>query len=329
MPVTESATTGAPRLRVVLCTCDGAFGTLVLERLLVCARLRVTGVVRSTRVLSPRFGFWRGALGQIRRSGLTYAAYLLAATKIADTLCRLEQRPCVARLAAARAIPTLQTRDVNDVVGHAFVARRNPQLLVSAFFNQRFSPALLSLPSLGCVNIHPSLLPQFRGTDPVFQAQLRQAPIGVTLHLMSSSLDEGNVLAQDPVAVPSDASTFAATAELFRRGVELLLARLEAIERGDPGTAQRGTASYHSWPTRAQVRQFHARGGVLLRLADLAQCLRRHPPRREALRWRAPNQDEVRAKSGYRCDAGIASLQSKRAQSLVEHRHGRARHRPR
>jgi len=238
--------------------------------------LRVTGVVRSSRVLSPRFGFLRGGIEQIRRTGLAYAAYLFGATSVFEAMCRTAQRPRVARLAAERAIPMLATRDINNVDGRDFVARADPHVLVSAFFNQRLSEQVLMLPSLGCVNIHPSLLPQFRGADPVFHAKLRRVRrIGVTLHLMSANLDEGNVLAQEEVAVPERASVFAATAELFQRGAELLVERLGRLERRDAGVAQNGAASYDSWPTPAQVGQFRSQGGALLHAADLARWMNR------------------------------------------------------
>ena len=55
------------RLRTVFCTCGGLFGALVLRRLRACDRLEICAVVRSTRVLDPKFGFLRGAAAQVRR----------------------------------------------------------------------------------------------------------------------------------------------------------------------------------------------------------------------------------------------------------------------
>jgi methionyl-tRNA formyltransferase len=65
-------------------------------------------------------------------------------------------------------------------------------------FNQRLNAAALALPTRGCLNIHPSLLPEAKGgVDPVFQAILRGAPqLGVTAHFMSLELDAGRIVAQ-------------------------------------------------------------------------------------------------------------------------------------
>jgi methionyl-tRNA formyltransferase len=272
-----NSSAGLPPLRVVLCTCAGLYAARVLAGLLASPRLRVVGIVCSTRVLAARYGFARGALEQIRRSGLRYASYLWLATTGADWALRARGpgaggvRPqALARQAAARAIPVLDTRDVNAAPGREFLEGCGADLLVSAFFNQRLGEAVLALPPLGAVNLHPALLPDFKGVDPVFFAQLRRAPrLGVTLHRMTPAFDEGAILAQAAVPVGADASVAAATAALFAGGAQLLVEHLEPIARGAPGAAQAGPGSYDSWPSAAQVRRFRAQGGVLIRLSDL------------------------------------------------------------
>jgi methionyl-tRNA formyltransferase len=84
--VSEQRATAPPRLRTVFCTCGGLFGALVLRRLRASDRLEICGIIRSVRVLDPRFGFLRGALAQIRRSGVAYALYLWCTTTLTDWL---------------------------------------------------------------------------------------------------------------------------------------------------------------------------------------------------------------------------------------------------
>jgi hypothetical protein len=64
---------------------------------------------------------------------------------------------------------------------------------------------------------------------------------------------------------------FAITAQQFREGAELLANAIESIAEGATGTPQSGAGSYQSWPTRQEIRRLRARGGALLRLADLAR----------------------------------------------------------
>jgi methionyl-tRNA formyltransferase len=260
---------GPPRLRTVLCTCGGLYGALVLRRLRACQSLEICAVIRSSRVIEPRFGFIRGAVEQIRRSGLRYALYLWCATTLADWLCGVTDIGAVPTRAAKR-VPVYTTRNINDAQGLQFLSACAPDLLVSAFFNQRVHAPALALPKRGCLNIHPALLPEAKGVDPVFQSLLHGSPpLGVTVHFMSPELDAGRIVAQRSIEGGARSSVFALTARLYAQGAELLASAMESIVGGATGTPQNGIGSYQSWPTGGEVRELRAGGGALLHLADL------------------------------------------------------------
>jgi len=271
-----TAASAAPgRLRTVLCTCGGLYGALVLRRLRACDGLEICAVIRSSRVLDPKFGFFRGAVAQIRRSGIVYALYLWCATTLADWLCAIAGIGAVPTRGAKPGLPVLTTRDINDAEGLRFLTACAPDLLVSAFFNQRVHAPALALPKRGCLNIHPSLLPDAKGVDPVFQSLLHGVPpLGVTVHFMTPELDAGRIVAQRPIEGRAGSSVFAITALLFREGAELLAQALEHIATGATGSPQSGAGSYQSWPTRRELRSLRTRGGALLRLGDLVRLVR-------------------------------------------------------
>ncbi len=258
-------------LRVVFCTRGGLFGERVLQRLRACDGIELCGIVRSKRIYDASYGFLRGAAAYLRRCGMAYSLYLLCATDIADALCALSRlrRARPKDTARQATVPVLATADLNDSRGLAFLRACAPELLVSAFFDQRLREEALAVPARGCVNIHPSLLPAFRGVDPVLQARLQGADrLGVTVHYMTPELDCGNILAQHAMSMPGRDSVFALTAQLFARGAELLIDALARIERGDPGEPQPPGGSYESWPTRSELRALHASGDSLIRLTD-------------------------------------------------------------
>jgi len=266
---------GPPRLRTVLCTCGGLYGALVLHRLRACEGVEICAVIRSSRVIAPRFGFLRGSVEQIRRSSLGYALYLWCATTLADWLCSVSGIGAVPTRAAA-GLPVYTTRNLNDAEGLKFLAACAPDLLVCAYFNQRLHAPTLTLPKLGCLNVHPALLPEAKGVDPVFQSLLHGVPpLGVTVHFMTPELDAGRIVAQRPIEGRAGSSVFAITALLFREGAELLAQALEHIATGATGSPQSGAGSYQSWPTRRELRSLRARGGALLRLGDLVRLVRR------------------------------------------------------
>jgi methionyl-tRNA formyltransferase len=267
------------RLRTVFCTCGGLYGALVLRRLRACAHLEICGIVRSSRVLDPRFGFLQGAIAQIRRSGLGYALYLWCTTTLADGLCALSglSKTSSPKAAAAR---RLTTRDLNDPEGCAFLVACAPDLLVSSFFNQRLRSETLAVPTLACLNIHPSLLPDAKGVDPVFQALLHGGPpFGVTVHFMNPEFDAGRILAQQPIEPRRGASVFETTALLYRDGADLLADSVERVAAGDKGTVQSGPGTYQSWPTAAEIAALRRRGGALLRFMDFVRLARARLPR--------------------------------------------------
>jgi methionyl-tRNA formyltransferase len=257
-------------VRIVLCTSGGLPGARVMAQLAADPRVTLAGVVLSTRVFGKRQAWLRGVWALYRRSGLRYLLYLWTLTGLATWLAGTS----VAARARVAGIPLHLSRDINDPAGLAFIDGCRPQLLVSAFFNQRIAPETLHRPGVQAVNIHPSLLPDFKGVDPVFFARLRNAPrLGVTLHRLVDELDSGPLLGQCEFAVDAGSSVLAATAGLFERGAELLLESLDAILRGDPGVAQQGPGSYDAWPSAAQVRAFRRAGGRLVRAADLRVLL--------------------------------------------------------
>jgi methionyl-tRNA formyltransferase len=261
------------RLRVIFCTRGGLFGALVLHRLHACDEIEICAIVRSSRNFHPRFGFLRGAFAYLGRSGITYALYLLCATTIADLLCRLGTIGYVPTRSRPGGTPVHTTSDINDPTSLRFLNDSAPDLLISAFFDQRLQEAALAIPAYACVNIHPSLLPSFKGVDPILQARLQQADVGVTVHYMTPALDAGEILAQRVLVDCERGSIFETTAAAFREGAEALVAQIGRLARRERGIPQNSGGSYQSWPTRAQVRALRADRGPLLRLADFKQML--------------------------------------------------------
>jgi len=263
--------TAERRTRVVLCGCDGLFSGLALAQLVAHPGIEIVGVVRSTRILRTRYGLLRGAWHQIRCSGFAYAAYLWSATAFAELL-----TPCAfGRLTRRHGIPVFATRDINTATAVAFVRERGPDVLVSAFFNQRIGAAVLAVPSTLALNIHPSLLPAFRGVDPVFFVRLRGAPaLGVTLHILDAEFDTGDILLQAALAAPATDSVLRTTARLFALGGRLLAPLIAKRQELLPRHAQSEPGSYDSWPTPQQVRTLRQSGTPLLRAADLGWARR-------------------------------------------------------
>lgn len=108
-----------------------------------------------------------------------------------------------------------------------------PDLIVVAAFGQFLSQEILSMPKYGCINVHASLLPKYRGAAPIQYAIIKgESESGVTIMQLDIGMDTGAML--DKVVVPIGANTTMGELhdELKVKGAELLLTVIEKIEAG-------------------------------------------------------------------------------------------------
>lgn len=124
------------------------------------------------------------------------------------------------------------------------IAALAPDIIISACFPWRVPRAIRAIPPLGCLNVHPSLLPDGRGPEPVFWAFRRdQRTTGVTIHRMDDGLDTGPILAQEVVDIGPAATIrsleagLAATGGRMLHGVVRDLAHGTVVEREQPSGA--------------------------------------------------------------------------------------------
>ena len=109
-----------------------------------------------------------------------------------------------------------------------------PDLIVVAAYGNILPAEVLSIPSRGCVNVHPSLLPRYRGPSPVATAILEgQERTGTTIMLMDQGLDTGPILASAAVPIEAASTAEGLTPELFRLGAGLLVDKLPAWLEGN------------------------------------------------------------------------------------------------
>ncbi|MCC7462715.1 MAG: methionyl-tRNA formyltransferase [Gammaproteobacteria bacterium] len=115
---------------------------------------------------------------------------------------RALQASAVKRLALDLGLPVAQPGRLHSPAEQAELRAWAPELLVVVAYGQLLPPAVLELPRLGCINIHASLLPRWRGAAPIQRAILAgDAVTGVTLMQMDAGLDTGPILAQRTLSI--------------------------------------------------------------------------------------------------------------------------------
>jgi methionyl-tRNA formyltransferase len=130
----------------------------------------------------------------------------------------------VKRTALAYSLPVRQPVKLRDKEVVAEIAELNPDVIVVAAYAQKLPKAVLDIPELGCVNIHPSLLPRHRGVSPVTAAILSgDSFAGVSVMLMDEGWDTGPVLSRAQIPISKQDTTGTLTDKLSRIGARLLL----------------------------------------------------------------------------------------------------------
>ncbi len=148
--------------------------------------------------------------------------------------------PPVKECALAHDIPVYQPTKLRDGTALETIQSLAPELIVVAAYGRILPDDILAAPPKGCINVHSSLLPRYRGSAPINWAILNgDSESGVTIMHMAHDLDAGDIIAQAATAIGPDEDAESLYDRLAKLGAELLGRVLPAIENGTaPRTPQ-------------------------------------------------------------------------------------------
>jgi methionyl-tRNA formyltransferase len=143
------------------------------------------------------------------------------------------QDPPVARWARAHGLPVAQPERVRVPEFLAEMRALAPGVAVVVAFGQIFPRDLLALPRLGCINLHASLLPRWRGAAPIQAAVAAgEERTGVTTMQMEAGLDSGPILLQEEAVIGAAETAGELSRRLAETGAALVVRTLEELSRG-------------------------------------------------------------------------------------------------
>jgi len=213
----------------------------------------------------------------------------------------------VKRLAEERGLKVLQPSSLKSEDVFQAVAAASPDVIIVAAYGLILPETLLKLPPLGCLNIHASLLPRWRGAAPIQRALLAgDAETGVTIMQMEAGLDTGPILLQEAIPIPADETAGVLHDKLAALGARLIvrvLAERPAKRRQDEARATyagrigKGESEI-DWRRSAVelerlVRAFNPSPGAHTRLGAAALKV-----------WRAHAEPQISGSPGTVCAAG-------------------------
>jgi methionyl-tRNA formyltransferase len=142
--------------------------------------------------------------------------------------------PPVKEAALALGLPVVQPVKLRGPEAVAQLAQLHPDLIVVAAYGQILPQSVLDIPAHGCINVHPSLLPRFRGASPVVAAILAGDEFtGVSVMLLDAGMDTGPVLARAQIPVSQRDTTGSLTAKLSVISAQLLLEVIPRWVKGE------------------------------------------------------------------------------------------------
>ncbi len=224
--------------------------------------------VFASRVMGkrPRKQMFKELLSLYRPIGFSKLCSRLAAYKCLGTLPkRASSRHfySLKQLCAAYGVAYQQAGNPNDASFVAEMKTRNPDVLVSVACPYILKEALLSVPPLGCVNIHHAPLPRYKGMMPTFWQMFHgETQAGVTVHYMAAKVDEGDALLQSAVQIRPGETLDSLIRRSKRHGAHCMAQALRDIAAGKQQRFKLDQAqgSYFTFPKIEEIQEFHRKG---------------------------------------------------------------------
>ncbi len=141
--------------------------------------------------------------------------------------------PPVKELAAADGVPVMQPASLRDPAVLAQLQAWQPDLIIVAAYGKILPPPLLTLPPYGCINVHASLLPKYRGAAPIQWAILNgETETGVTIMQISERMDAGDILLQKALPIAETDTGGTLHDKLAELGAEAVREALSLLKQG-------------------------------------------------------------------------------------------------
>ena len=139
----------------------------------------------------------------------------------------------VKKLAQARRFEVYQTENFQDPQDVAFLKELRPDVICVAAYGLILPVSVLQIPAHGCINVHASLLPKYRGAAPIQRAiQMGDPSTGITIMRMDKGLDTGDMMLQRALAIGIDDTAATLHDELADLGARMLVEALELVVAG-------------------------------------------------------------------------------------------------
>lgn len=281
------------QLRLVYIGYPGLFPLLMFNYWVKRAKVPLVGIMLSgydTKYKGKTLPFHKEFIFFLRRCGWRYSIYMLLIAKLGVCLLSLwnilrrsfgkkVKLQTFCHIAQEKGIPLYRSRDFNSTEALNFLNNVNANLVISAYNNQILKSRIVKFPRFKIINIHPGLLPDFRGVDAVFEALYHKTPrAGATIHYIDTGIDTGKVILQERLSVRKQDTLFSLNVRIWMHGARMLQKVLDMIDDNavvaHKQRLDKARYPYRSYPKKERVGDFIRCGGRLIKFRDLLNTFR-------------------------------------------------------
>lgn len=177
------------------------------------------------------------------------------------------------KAALARKIPVFQPHRIR--LDYEFVRELKPDLIITCAYGQIIPQELIDIPALGCINVHGSLLPKYRGASPIQQALIHNDRLtGVTILEMTAKMDAGKMLYQKEIAVDDDENYTSLYQKIAVLGLQALLEMLPDYIAGKIQGEEQDESRVTLCKRSAKKRSIYPSVSLAKNLSDTSEACR-------------------------------------------------------
>ena len=194
------------------------------------------------------------ALAALQRAGHDIALVLTQPDRPSGRGLKLTAS-AVSQFAAEHALPVQKPPSLKSLEAQELIRAAAPEVMVVAAYGLLLPPPVLEIPAKGCVNIHASLLPRWRGAAPIQRALLAgDAQSGISIMRMDAGLDTGPVLLKVPIAIGPRETAGSLTEALAALGAQAIVEALSRLDRLTPQPQAAAQATHAPKVTKDEAR---------------------------------------------------------------------------
>lgn len=244
-------------IKIVIFTSDSLYSYILLKDFIEKYHKNIASIYLSKPLKKKKYRkfFIRKLL-----NGLGFRYYLQRV--IHDIHCR-HKGISIFNLANKYCIPTNYASNINEATIISKIKTEKPDIIISGYFDQIIKKEIILVPSFGILNVHLSMLPEYRGVKPVFWVLKNNEPkTGVTIHLIDGGLDTGDIISQKEVEILSTDSVDTLSRRMSEEARDLLLTTIENIQLNKHQLKKQDpeAGSYYSQPTKGDLAVFKSIG---------------------------------------------------------------------